>query len=85
MTKQENPQVNFKDPFVIWGAILVGAGVGFGGLIGALLGGLAAAGINKFTKNSAYSQGQKVAISFAITVAAVLVYALVVGSLLSML
>ncbi len=70
-------QLDLKDPFVLWGALLIGLGVGFGGVLGGAIGAGAGVYITQLSKKSEYSQSKKYSIAGGLTAAAVLVYLLV--------
>lgn len=86
-SKQPNAKPSFdpKDPFQLWGIILVGLGVAFGGLIGGACGGGAGAYIMQLSKKEGMSQSTKYAHAAGATVLGVVAYvglaALVLGAL----
>ena len=80
---KKNP-VNFKDPFVLWGAILIGIGVAFGGLLGGLIGGGTGAYIAGLGKKTDYSKSKKISVAIGVTLAAVVAYVLLVSIVLGL-
>lgn len=79
---KKNP-LDLKDPFVIWGALLTGLGIAFGGLLGGAIGGGAGFYITQLSKKTEYSMSKKYSIAASVSLAALLVYTLVVGLILS--
>lgn len=80
---KKNP-VNFKDPFVLWGAILVGLGVALGGLVGALIAGGAGIYITNLSKKTDWPKSKKVSTAIGVTLAAIVAYILVVSVILGL-
>ncbi len=80
---KKNP-VNFKDPFVLWGGILLGLGIALGGLVGALIGGGAGIYITNLGKKTDWPKSKKVLVASGTTLAAVVAYSLVVSAILGM-
>lgn len=73
----EKAKVNLKDPFVWWGAVLIGLGVGFGGMLGAIIGAGAGIYITNLSK-SKHPQSKKIMIAAGVTAAALILYVAVV-------
>lgn len=76
--------MNFKDPFVLWGAILLGVGIALGGLLGALIGGGAGIYITNLSKKTDWPKSKKILVASGTTLAAVVAYSLVVSAILGM-
>lgn len=76
--------VNFKDPFVLWGAILLGLGIAFGGLVGALIAGGAGVYITNLSKKTNWPKSKKISIAIGVTLAAIVAYILVVSAILGL-
>ncbi|MEK9160176.1 MAG: hypothetical protein AAB383_05615 [Patescibacteria group bacterium] len=75
--------IDFKDPFVIWGGLLIGLGIGFGGVLGGAIGGGAGLYIIQLGKKVEYSKSKKISIAAGVTVVAIVLYILVLGLILS--
>lgn len=78
---KKNP-IDFKDPFVIWGGLLIGLGIAFGGALGGAIGAGAGVYVTQLSKKTAYSNSKKYSIAAGVTAAAVVAYVLVAALIL---
>jgi hypothetical protein len=85
MQKKKKNSVNhldFKNPFILGGFVLMIIGVIGGGAIGGALGGLSWAIISKIGSNKTFSNSKKIIFSILITLGGILLYFVAVITLL---